>query len=172
LQAPEDLSPLEAAYVSDLLDRATAVATSQEAVRTFFTRLDERPGDQLDAWLERADARGVRALAAFAAGIRRDEQAIRAAFELPWRPGQTAGQVNRLKLLKRQMYGRAKLDLLRRRVLGPPAAYSDRQPRIVGWHGSRSPNVRKTPPLDTYPTANGMLSLRTLLLTSTTRPRL
>ena len=118
----EDLGLLEAAYVSDLLGRAAVVATMQDFVQTFFTLLQERQGDQLDAWLERAEASGVRELAAFADGIRRDQQAVRAACDLPWSQGQTEGQVNRLKLLKRQMYGRAKLDLLRRRVLGPPAA--------------------------------------------------
>lgn len=122
LPPTEDLNPLETAYVSDLLRRDAVVATTQDAVLTFFALLHDRRGDQLDAWLEQADASGVRELAAFAEGIRRDERAIRAAFDLPWSQGQTEGQVNRLKLLKRQMYGRAKLDLLRRRVLGPPAA--------------------------------------------------
>ncbi|MBF6592208.1 MAG: ISL3 family transposase, partial [Ktedonobacterales bacterium] len=103
LQPSEGLSSLEAAYVSDLLGRAPVVATTQEAVQTFFSLLDERQGDQLDAWLERAEASGVRELAAFAEGIRRDADAIRAAFEVPWSQGQTEGQVNRLKLLKRQM---------------------------------------------------------------------
>jgi transposase len=91
LQPCEDLSPLEAAYVDDLLGRAAVVATTREAVQTFFTLLEERQGDQLDTWLERAEASGVRELAAFAEGIRRDEQAVRAAFELPWSQGQTEG---------------------------------------------------------------------------------
>jgi transposase len=53
----------------------------------------------------------------FAKGLRRDEAAVRAAMKSEWNNGQTEGQVNRLKLLKRQMYGRAKFDLLRARVL-------------------------------------------------------
>ena len=122
LRPPEDLSPLEAASVNDLLGRAARVATMRELVQIFFTLLGERQGDQLDVWLERAAASGVRELAAFAEGIRRDEDAIRAAGELPWSQGQTEGHVHRLKRLKRQMYGRANLDLLRRRVLGSPAA--------------------------------------------------
>lgn len=122
LRPADDLTPLEAAYVSDLLRHADGVATTQQLVQTFFTLLQDQQGDQLDAWLERADASGIREMAAFAEGIRRDKPAIRAAVDLPWSQGQTEGQVNRLKLLKRQMYGRAKLDLLRRRVLGPPAA--------------------------------------------------
>jgi len=84
--------------------------------------LHERQPEHLDPWLERADASGGRELAAFAEGIRRDYAAVHAACELIWSQGQTEGQVNRLKALKRQMYGRAKLDLLRIRLLGQAAA--------------------------------------------------
>ena len=53
----------------------------------------------------------------FAAGLRKDGDAIRAALTTPWSNGQTEGQVNRLKLVKRQMYGHASFDLIRRPVL-------------------------------------------------------
>ncbi len=56
-------------------------------------------------------------LRSFAKGLQEDEPAVCAAFESPWSNGQVEGQVNRLKTLKRQMYGRAKFDLLRRRFL-------------------------------------------------------
>ena len=59
----------------------------------------------------------MRALETFAAGLRQDGAAVRAALTLPWRSGQVEGQVHRLKLLKRQSYGRTSFDLLRRRVL-------------------------------------------------------
>jgi len=55
----------------------------------------------------------------FAASLTADLSAVRAAFSSPWSSGQVEGQINRLKYLKRQMYGRAKLDLLRIRVLHP-----------------------------------------------------
>jgi transposase len=55
----------------------------------------------------------------FAAGLEADLSAVRAAFNSPWSSGQVEGQINRLKYLKRQMYGRAKLDLMRIRVLHP-----------------------------------------------------
>lgn len=55
----------------------------------------------------------------FAAGIRQDYAAVQAALATHWSNGQTEGQVNRLRFLKRQMYGRANFDLLRRRVLDP-----------------------------------------------------
>ncbi len=57
------------------------------------------------------------AIQTFAAGLEQDGAAVRAALTEPWSSGQAEGQVNRLKLLKRQSYGRASFDLLRRRVL-------------------------------------------------------
>jgi transposase len=65
-------------------------------------------------WLERAQDSELRG---FAFGIRRDQASVEAALSMPWSNGQTEGQVHRLKLLKRQMYGRAKLDLLKQRLL-------------------------------------------------------
>ena len=73
--------------------------------------------DTFDAWLADASDCGVRAVATFAAGLDHDGAAVRAALTLPWSNAQAEGQVTKLKLLKRSMYGRAKLDLLRRRLL-------------------------------------------------------
>jgi Transposase len=70
-----------------------------------------------NAWLSDAQACGVRVVESFAASLGQDGAAVRAGLGLPWSSGQAEGQVNRLKLLKRAMYGRAKLDLLRRRFL-------------------------------------------------------
>ena len=57
-------------------------------------------------------------VASFDNGVEKDEAAVRAAIVLPWSNGQTEGQITRLKLVKRQMYGRAKLDLLHARLIG------------------------------------------------------
>jgi transposase len=57
-------------------------------------------------------------VSSFAAGIRKDQFAVAAALVHPWSNGQTEGQITRLKLIKRQMYGRAKLDLLQARLIG------------------------------------------------------
>ena len=75
--------------------------------------------DKLDAWIRRAS---VSLVAAFARGIIQDEAAVRAALTLPWSNGQTEGQITRLKLVKRQMYGRGRIDLLQARLIGanPP----------------------------------------------------
>ena len=74
--------------------------------------------EMLDGWLQRAEAATSPVeLQRFAQGLRQDLAAVRAALNLPWSNGQTEGQVNRLKTLKRQMYGRANFDLLRKRFL-------------------------------------------------------
>ena len=122
LRPADDLEALEDAYLTELLRSTPAIAAKWELERSFFALVRERQPDQLDAWLTQARVSGVRELAAFAEGIRRDYAAVRASCELPWSQGQTEGHVNRLKLLKRQMFGRAKLDLLLCRLLGPSVA--------------------------------------------------
>ena len=72
-----------------------------------------------DRWLSQVRVCEVIELRRFAAGLEADLSAVRAAFHSQWSSGQVEGQINRLKYLKRQMYGRAKLDLLRIRVLHP-----------------------------------------------------
>jgi transposase len=71
----------------------------------------------LGRWLKEAQDSGIAELRSLAVGILRDFDAVRAALTLPYSNGQTEGQVNKLKNIKRQMYGRADFDLLRRRVL-------------------------------------------------------
>ncbi len=73
--------------------------------------------DQLRHWMHRAMATGIPALKSFVAGLRRDQPAVDAAFSSQWSSGQVEGQIHRLKLIKRQMYGRVGFALLRRRVL-------------------------------------------------------
>jgi transposase len=70
---------------------------------------------ELDRWIEQAR---VSLIAPLARGVAKDVAAIRAAITQPWSNGQTEGQITRLKLVKRQMYGRAKLDLLEARLIG------------------------------------------------------
>jgi transposase len=71
----------------------------------------------LTNWLAEARASGVPVMETFATGLEGDSGAVSAALTTPWSNGQTEGQVNRLKLIKRQMFGHASFDLLRRRVL-------------------------------------------------------
>jgi transposase len=83
----------------------------------FLALVRDRTPDALSAWLTRARNCGLSALERFAHGLEHDLAAVRAALTLPYSNGQTEGQITRLKLIKRSMYGRANLDLLERRVL-------------------------------------------------------
>jgi transposase len=88
-----------------------------ELAQKFATIVRHRQASEFPAWLDEAAHSQVAALRSFAAGLRQDERAVTAALTLPWSNGTTEGHINRLKCLKRQMYGRAKLDLLRHRLL-------------------------------------------------------
>jgi len=79
----------------------------------------QRQPDQLATWLERATASGLQAFQSFANGLRADYAAVKAGVTPSWSTGPVEGQINRLKILKRQMYGRAGIGLLRQRVLHP-----------------------------------------------------
>lgn len=68
-------------------------------------------------WIEKAKNSGIGALKNYAAGLEQDYDAVKAAVSLTWSNSQVEGQINRLKNIKRQMYGRASFDLLRKRVL-------------------------------------------------------
>jgi transposase len=74
-----------------------------------------KSASDLDAWVTEASTSLV---ASFASGIMRDRAAVHAAITEQWSNGQTEGQITRLKLVKRQMYGRGKLDLLQARLIG------------------------------------------------------
>lgn len=105
-----------------LLEQLLTVDTLRELydVAQNFVRMICERQSVLDHWVRRCANSDLESLKSFAASLQQDSTAVRSALELPWSNGQTEGQVNRLKLLKRQMYGRAKLDLLRLRVLYSP----------------------------------------------------
>lgn len=96
------------------------LAQAKQLAQDFQQIVRERHSSMLDRWLRACEAAKIPELTNFASGLRQDYRAVSAAVRLEWSNGQTEGQVNRLKLLKRQMYGRAKFDLLRLRFLHPP----------------------------------------------------
>ncbi|MCY1643155.1 ISL3 family transposase [Methylorubrum sp. SL192] len=109
---PTTLSREDRAFADALCIAAPKQAA--EDVRAFADLLRQSDPTGLTPWLEAAAATD---LGGFVAGLRQDEAAVRAAIVEPWSNGPVEGQVNRLKLIKRSMYGRAKFDLLRQRVL-------------------------------------------------------
>lgn|GEM_PF-2927248 len=86
-------------------------------VHQFWEIVNERKKDQLNAWLSDANNSGIVELKNFAQDLEKDLKAIEAALAYEWSNGPVEGHNNRLKMIKRQVYGRAKFDLLRQRVL-------------------------------------------------------
>lgn len=115
----EDLELEQRLYRDLLLERCPDLATTRTLAHQFLTLIRERQADRLDAWIAAALASGISQLQTFAEGLLRDYAAVKASLTFVWSNGQVEGQVNRLKFIKRFMYGRARFDLLRLRVLFP-----------------------------------------------------
>jgi transposase len=86
----------------------------------FAQFLRARQPERLDAWLQQAATSSLAAFRRLAQSFQRDEAAVKAGVTLPWSTSPVEGHINRLKMLKRQMFGRARLDLLSRRFLRAP----------------------------------------------------
>ncbi len=117
LRAPNELSARDANYCQALYRLRPALAEAASLARRFVAMVRERKSDQLDGWLEQASASPLQELCRFALGLHAEYGAMHAALSEPWSTGQVEGQITGLKYLKRQMYGRAKIDLLRLRAL-------------------------------------------------------
>ncbi len=117
LRPDAGLTPDEHAYLTRLARTCPLVTLAQALVHDFRTLLREHDVDGRYAWLRGTQACPIPELCRVAKGMWLDRQAIEAAVTLEWSNGQVEGQVNRLKALKRGLYGRAKLDLLRQRLL-------------------------------------------------------
>lgn len=117
-----DLSDTEAQYVTALKHLCPQIAQAQDLLLQFRTLLHDHDSPDFDQWLERSEQSAISEVVGFSQGLRRDDAAVKAACSSPWSQGQTEGQVNRLKTIKRQMYGRAGFALLRCRVLHHSAA--------------------------------------------------
>jgi len=106
-------------FVEKLCNICDEVSKARELGREFIEMFRKRQSEALDTWLEKAKTSGLPDLKNFALGIERDKDAVENALKFEWSNGQVEGNNNRLKMIKRQMYGRAKFDLLRARVLHP-----------------------------------------------------
>ena len=117
LRRPERRTDEQRAYLEHLRTEDAAIATATDLVAEFLAMLRRREGARLPAWLDAAEASGVDELKRFAGTLRADRDAVQARLTLRWSNGQTEGQVTKLNQVKRQGYGRAKVDLLRKRLL-------------------------------------------------------
>jgi len=111
------LRPDERLYRDDLLRRDADIQAARTLALDFGQLIRERNHAALAPWLTRATASGLPEFAGFVTVLERDRPAVEAALTHEWSSGQTEGQINRLKLVKRQMYGRASLALLTKRVV-------------------------------------------------------
>jgi transposase len=104
-------------YVGQLCQVDRGIARANTLIQAFLTMVRERRGADLEAWRAEAMPSGIDALARFARGLQDDLPAVTAGLTVEWSNGATEGQIHRLKLVKRQGYGRAGFVLLRQRVL-------------------------------------------------------
>ena len=110
----------ETQQLTQLQAQHAEVAEAIDLAQDFTTLVRQRQPTQLDPWLTRATTSTLEALRRFATGLYEDYAAVKAGVTLPWSTSPVEGHINRLKMLKRQMFGRARLDLLSRRfVLAP-----------------------------------------------------
>jgi transposase len=104
-------------YLLKLLLQDTKIAELRQLAHKFMYMIRNQAANEWTSWLEKCRQSTVKELRNFAIGLKRDESAVYEAIRQPWSNGATEGHVNRLKFLKRQMYGRANFDLLRLKVL-------------------------------------------------------
>lgn len=114
---PDSLTEDERAARAAVLGRSPALRSTRDLVSEFAEILTQRRGHQLRGWMQRVDTDGAPALRSFATGLDRDLDAVTAGLTMPYSSGPVEGTVNRIKMIKRQMFGRANFDLLRKRVL-------------------------------------------------------
>ena len=111
----DTLSKSETVTIAAIDQGVPLLVEAREIITAFHTMIRKKTHVDLDPWLERACASLV---ASFANGVIKDKAGVNAAITTSWSNGQTEGQITKLKLVKRQMYGRAKLDLLQARLIG------------------------------------------------------
>ncbi len=119
MRNPEQLDAAAQQTLQVLLASSATVTTLYDLVQRFRAMLHARQSDQLDDWLTAARGSAIKELTTFVVGIERDKDAVVAGLSMEYSQGVVEGQVNRLKVIKRQMYGRAGFALLRHRMLMP-----------------------------------------------------
>jgi transposase len=117
LTPPAKLADSDRAALTQITSRCPELTVTRDLVREFADMLCHQHGEHLETWAGQAEASPVSELRGFSKGLRKDWAAVTAGLTTPYSSGAVEGHVNRIKMIKRQMYGRAKPDLLRKRVL-------------------------------------------------------
>ncbi len=113
----EKLNDEQQLIVEKLSQLFPQIGRAKELAQEFTRIVRERSANKFNEWLRSAVQSKLKEFVSFARGLSEDYEAVMNALRYEWSNGQLEGQVNRLKLIKRMMYGRAKFDLLRARVL-------------------------------------------------------
>lgn len=116
---PDSLNEDERLDLKQVLNRSQPLATTHQQVHEFADILTNRRGHRIQEWMRQVQTSGCAALRSFASGLANDLDAVIAGLTLEYSSGAVEGNVNRIKTIKRQMYGRASFDLLRKRILNP-----------------------------------------------------
>lgn len=119
-KSSEELNEKDRLYLDHLFELSPDIERAQSLTKKFISLMRKRKSEEFDDWLVEAESCHIPEMKAFARGLTFDYDAVKAGLTLEWSNGQVEGQVNRLKMIKRSMYGRAKMDLLRSRVLYSP----------------------------------------------------
>jgi transposase len=117
IRAPSDLKEKEQQALEAIRQASPTADTVYELAQDFMHMLRHREGQRLDVWLDQVRASHIPELQRFARSIQRDKDAVLAGLTLQESNGVVEGKINKLKLIKRMMYGRAEFPLLRQRVL-------------------------------------------------------
>jgi transposase len=120
LQREAQRTPAETQQLTQLQAQSAEVAEAIDLVQDFATLVRPRQPTPLDPELKRATTSALEALRRFATGLSEDYDAVKAGVTLPWSTSLVEGHMNRLKMVKRHRFGRARLDLLSRRFLWAP----------------------------------------------------
>ena len=116
-QRPDTLTEDEKPRLKALLDRCPELQAASDQVRGFARMMTELTGQDLPKWMADARAAGLPGISSFAKGLEQDLHAVTNGLTMNWSSGPVEGRVNHIKMVKRQMFGRAGLPLLRKRVL-------------------------------------------------------
>ena len=117
LRRRSELDEAERAQLTDLCRRSGELGAARRFAQRFMVLVRDRRGHQLDQWIADVQSTGPPELRGFSRNLHRDWLAVQAGLTTHWSSGPVEGNINRVKLIKRQMFGRAKFDLLRKRVL-------------------------------------------------------
>jgi transposase len=117
LHHPDDLDDEQQLQLKQVRTTCPHLDATADHVTEFAKILTNQVGERLDEWMAAAEADDLPHLHRFVRGLRRDHNAVRNGLTLPHNSGAVEGNVNRIKMIKRQMYGRANFDLLRKRIL-------------------------------------------------------